>query len=126
MPVTYQGPTTMGTPTPRRGSQAGSGSIFGPKRLAVPPHHAGVNVDDEPPARRVARVAADRPRVGHVGTGCEPVARLARGGVPAVDAVTAGQCAARQPEHVASAGDDPVRPERPGVVISRDQQVELA
>jgi hypothetical protein len=45
--------------------------------------------------------------------------------VPAVDAVTAGQCAARQPEHVASARDDAVRPERPGVVISRDQQVEL-
>ena len=47
------------------------------------------------------------------------------GAVPAVDAVTAGKCAARQPEHVASAGDDPICPERPGVVISRDQQVEL-
>jgi hypothetical protein len=45
---------------------------------AVPPHHAGVNVDDEPPARRVAWVAADRPWVGHAGTGCEPVVRLAR------------------------------------------------
>src|SRR5215831_1875512 len=70
IPVTYTGPTTMGTPTARRASQAGSGSFFGPERLAVPPHHAGVNVDDEPPARRVARVAADRPRVGHAGTGC--------------------------------------------------------
>ena len=55
----------------------------------------------------------------------EPEQGVARRAVPAVDAVTAGQCAARQPEHVASAGDDPVRPERPGVVISRDQQVEL-
>src|SRR5215467_8644839 len=64
--------------TARRASQAGSGSFFGPERLAVPPHHAGVNVDDEPPARRVARVAADRPRVGHAGTGGEPVVRLAR------------------------------------------------
>src|SRR5579864_912607 len=176
MLVTYPGPTTMGTPTARRASQAGSGSFFGPERLAVPPHHAGVNVDDEPPARRVARVAADRPRVGHEDTGCEPVVRLARdrphrarsgavvneegrfmrmadksersqgaarqdsGGrrlseepeqgvarraVPAVDAVTAGQCAARQPENVASADNDLVRPERPGVVISRDQQVKL-
>src|SRR4029077_18090199 len=78
MPVTYPGPTTMGTPTARRASQAGGGSFFGPERLAVPPHHAGVNVDDEPPARRVAWVAADRPRVGHEGTGCEPVVRLAR------------------------------------------------
>src|SRR5215471_4122837 len=176
MTVTYPGPTTMGTPTARRASQAGSGSFFGPERLAVPPHHAGVNVDDEPPARRVAWVAADRPRVGHEGTACEPVVRLARdrphrarsgavvneegrfmrmadkserpqgaarqdpGGrrlseeveqrvarraVPAVDAVTAGQCAARQPEHIASTDDDLVRPERPGVVISRDQQVKL-
>jgi len=32
------------------------------KLLAVPPQHAGVGVDDEPPARRVARVAADRAR----------------------------------------------------------------
>ena len=57
--------------------------------------------------------------------GEEPEQGVARRAVPAVDAVTAGHCAARQPEHVASAGDDPVRPERPGVVISRDQQVEL-
>ena len=45
--------------------------------------------------------------------------------VPAVDAVTAGLYAARQPERVASAGDDPVRSGRPGVVISGDQEVEL-
>jgi hypothetical protein len=51
---------------------------------------------------------------------------VARRAVPAVDAVTAGHCAARQPEHVASAGDDPVWSERPGVVVSRDQEVELA
>src|SRR5438105_11034700 len=75
MPVTYPGPTTMGKPTARRASQAGGGSFFGPERLAVPAHHAGVNVNDEPPARRVAWVAADRPRVGHEGTGCEPVVR---------------------------------------------------
>src|SRR5687768_5908915 len=170
MPVTYPGgPPTMGTPTPRRASQAGSGNFFGPELLPVPPQHAGVNVDDEPPARRVARVAADRPRVGHADAGREPVVRLARNGphrarsgavvgeerrfmrmadepertlgavgqdfcgrrlgeepeqwvarraVPAVDAVTAGLCAARQPEHVASAGDDPVWSENPGVVIS--------
>src|ERR1051326_4833753 len=78
MPVTYPGPTTMGTQTARRASQAGSGSFFGPERRALPPHHAGVNVDDEPPARRVAWVAAHRPRVCHEGTGCEPVVRLAR------------------------------------------------
>jgi hypothetical protein len=45
--------------------------------------------------------------------------------VPAVDAVTARLCATRQPEHVSSAGGDPVRSERPGVVISGDQSVEL-
>ena len=58
--------------------------------------------------------------------GEEPEQGVARRAVPAVDAVTAGHCAARQPEHVASAGDDPVWSERPGVVVSRDQQVELA
>src|SRR5262245_51862325 len=173
MPVTYPGPpTTMGTPSPRRVSQAGSGSFSGLELLAVPPKHAGVDVDDEPPARRVARVAADRPWVGRAGAGREPVVGLARDGahrarsgavvgeerwfmrmadeseraqravgqdsggrrlgeepeqgvarraVPAVDAVTAGLRAARQPVHVASAGDDPVRSERPGVVISGDQ-----
>src|SRR5690348_3917773 len=73
--LTYPGPTTMGTPTARGASQPGSGSFFGPERLAVPPHHAGVNVDDEPPARRVAWVAADRPRVGHEGTGGAPEVR---------------------------------------------------
>ena len=41
----------------------------GPTPSAVPPQHSGVDVDDEPPARRVARVAADRPWVGHAGTG---------------------------------------------------------
>ena len=40
--------------------------------------------------------------------------------------MTAGLCAARQPEHVASADDDLIWSERPGVVISDDQQVELA
>ena len=57
--------------------------------------------------------------------GEEPEQRVARRAVPAVDAVTAGLSAARQPEHVASTGDDPVWSERPGVVISSDQQVEL-
>ena len=46
--------------------------------------------------------------------------------MPAVDAVTAGHCAARQPEHVAPADGDPVWPESPGVVVSGDEQVELA
>jgi hypothetical protein len=57
--------------------------------------------------------------------GEEPEQGMARRAVPAVDAVTAGLGAARQPEHVASAGDDPVRSKRPGVVISGDQQVDL-
>jgi hypothetical protein len=35
-------------------------------------------------------------------------------------------CEARQPEHVAPAGGDPVGPERPGVVVSGDDQVGLA
>ncbi len=65
---------------PRRASQAGSGSVFLPELLAVPPQHAGVDVDDEPPARRIARVAADRPRVGHAGARREPVVRLAGDG----------------------------------------------
>ena len=64
----------------RRGSHAGSASFSGLELLAVPPQHTGVNVDDEPPARRVARVAADRPRVGHADAGREPVVRLARNG----------------------------------------------
>jgi len=29
--------------------------------LVLPPQHAGVNLDDEPPARGVEPVAADRP-----------------------------------------------------------------
>src|SRR5215218_572216 len=74
MPVTYPGHPTM------RGSHAGSGSFSGLELLAVPPQHTGVNVDDEPPARRVARVAADRPWVGHAGAGREPLVRLARNG----------------------------------------------
>ena len=45
--------------------------------------------------------------------------------MPTVDAVPAGLRPARQPEHVASADDDPVWSECPGVVISDDQQVEL-
>ena len=53
---------------------------LGPELLAVPPQHAGVNVDDQPPARRIARVAADRPRVGHAGARREPVVRLAGDG----------------------------------------------
>src|SRR6186713_403738 len=57
--------------------------------------------------------------------GEEPEQRVSRRAVPAVDAVTAGLCAARQPEHVASADDDLVWSECPGVVISYDQQVEL-
>jgi hypothetical protein len=56
----------------RRRPQAVSGSVFALELLALPPQHAGVNVDDEPPARGVARVAADRPRVGHAGAGPEP------------------------------------------------------
>jgi hypothetical protein len=56
----------------------------------------------------------------------EPEQGVARRAVPAVDAVTAGHCAARQPEHVAPAGGDPVWPERPGVVVSGYEQVELA
>ena len=48
--------------------------------LALPPQHAGVNVDDEPPARSVAWVAADRPRVGDAGIGPGPVVRLAGDG----------------------------------------------
>ena len=156
----------------RRASRAGSGHFFELELVAVPPQHSGAKVDDEPPARRVTRVAADRPWVGQAGAGRGPVVRLARdrqhcarsdavvgeerrfmrvagesegaraaagqdarGGcfgekpeqgvarraVPAVDAVTAGHCAARQPEYVASAGDDPVWSERPGVVVPRDQ-----
>src|SRR5262249_31640935 len=80
MPVTYPGPPTMGTPTPRRVSQACTGGFFGFEGLAVPPQHTGVNVDHEPPARRVARVAADRPWIGHAGAGREPIVRLARDG----------------------------------------------
>src|SRR5688572_15839540 len=80
MPVTYPGPPTMGTPTSRRASQAGAGSFCGLELLAVPPQHTDVNVDDEPPARRVAGVAADGPRVGQAGAGREPVVRLARDG----------------------------------------------
>src|SRR5579859_1069379 len=76
MPVTYTGPRQW-EHQPPDASQEGS-SFFDPECLAVPPHHAGVTVDDEPPARRVAWVAADRPRVGHEGTGCERVVRLAR------------------------------------------------
>src|SRR5215471_15971528 len=74
MPGTYPGPRLW----ERRGSHAGSGTFSGLELLAVPPQHTGVNVDDEPPARRLARVAADRPRVGHAGTDREPVVRLAR------------------------------------------------
>src|SRR4051794_19954664 len=55
-------------------------SVFGLEVLAVPPQHAGVNVDDEPPARSVARVTAHRPRVGDAGAGPGPVVRLARDG----------------------------------------------
>src|SRR5262245_65687643 len=76
MPVT----TPLTRRWQRRGSHAGSPSFSGLELLAVPPQHTGVNVDDEPPARRVARVAADGPRVGHAGTGREPVVRLARNG----------------------------------------------
>ena len=57
--------------------------------------------------------------------GEEPEQGVARRAVPAVDAVTAGLSAARQPEHVASTDDVLVRSERPGVVISSDQEVEL-
>src|SRR5918994_7604782 len=64
----------------RRGSHAGGGSFSGLELLAVPPQHTGVSVDDEPPARGVARVAADRPWVGHAGAGPEPVVRLVRDG----------------------------------------------
>jgi hypothetical protein len=53
--------------------------------------------------------------------GQEPEQGVARRAVPAVDAVTACDCAARQPERVASAGDDPVWSERPGVVVSCDE-----
>jgi hypothetical protein len=60
--------------------QAGSDSEFGLELFALPPQHAGLNLDDEPPARGVARVAADRPRVGHAGVSPEPVLRLARDG----------------------------------------------
>src|SRR5690349_21152056 len=76
MPVTY--PVTRRWERP--GSHAGSGSFSGLELLAVPPQHTGVSVDDEPPASCVARVAADRPRIGHAGAGREPVVRLARNG----------------------------------------------
>src|SRR5688500_14021744 len=57
-----------------------SGSFSGLELFALPLQHTSVSVDDEPPARRVARVAADRARVGHVGASREPVVRLARNG----------------------------------------------
>jgi hypothetical protein len=58
--------------------------------------------------------------------GEEPEQGMARRAVPAVDAVSAGHGAACQPEHVAPTDGDLVRPERPGVVVSGDEQVELA
>jgi len=64
----------------RRGSRARGAASSGLKLVAIPPQHTGVDVDDEPPARSVTRIAADRPRVGHAGTGREPVVRLARSG----------------------------------------------
>jgi hypothetical protein len=51
---------------------------------------------------------------------------VARPALPAVDAVTAGHGATRQPEHVAPDRVAALRPERPGVVVSGDEQVELA
>jgi hypothetical protein len=75
-------------------------------RMADEPERAHRAVGQDRSGRRVAE---------------EPEQGVARRAVPAVDAVTAGFCAARQPEHVASAGDDPVRSERPGVVIAGDK-----
>ena len=80
-----------------------------------------MRVPDEP-ERAHRAVGQDRSgrRLGE-----EPEEGVARRAVPAVDAVTAGLGAARQPEHVASAVDDVVWSERPGVVIAGDQEVEL-
>ena len=85
---------------------------------AAPRRRRGAVVGEQ---RRFMRVA-DEPERAHRAVGqdrsgrClgeEPEQGVARSAVPAVDAVTAGLGATRQPEHVASADGDPVRSERP-------------
>ncbi len=80
-------------------------------RMADEPEGAQGAVGQDPGGRRL---------------GEEPEQGVARRAVPAVDAVTDGHRAPRQPEHVPPAGGDPIWPERPGVVVSGDEQVELA
>src|SRR5262249_52927638 len=93
---------------------ARSGAVVGEERRFV-------RMTDEPERTHWA-VGQD---LGGRRLGEEPEQGVAWRAVPAVDAVTAGLGAARQPEHVASASDDLAGSERPGVVISGDQQVEL-
>ena len=107
-------PRASRTTRPERGARARSGAVVGEERRFM-------RMADEPERahRAVGQDSCGR-RLGE-----EPEQGVARRAVPAVDAVTPGLCAARQPEHVASASDDPVWSERPGVVISGDQKVEL-
>ena len=96
--------------SPGTGRTAGSSAVVGEERRFMR------MADEAERAHRAVGQDLCGRRLGE-----EPEQGVARRAVPAVDAVTARLCAARQPVHVATADDDPVRSERPGVVISGDQ-----